>query len=333
MIASAAEIESAIAAGHPPAADRRRPDGRVLEPDRRRASRGTAIPRPGPARRSPGARPGGRAGTDAFSSRPGRTSGPAVGRPEREAADLRRARPSRRSMTTPSTASVPGGGSRGRPPSRTARRRAGHRDDPTRASTKSPSPPVHGVRRGSRCSPARRAACRRRSADTSPRRARRSAGRAPRASGAGRPGRSSARSASRGRRSGPPGRRSSTISPPSASTAGSIASSEPPVVRMSSTSRTRSPGSIWKPRRNSRRVAPSSSRTSSAKMRSNAELAAGLEGEDDAAGRRPGDEVHERRAVASRRPGRPEAAQLAGRRRVLEDRELLEVARRRGGRS
>ena len=58
----------------------------------------------------------------------------------------------------------------------------------------------------------------------------------------------------------------STISPPIASTAGSIARSEPPVVRMSSTRRTRSPGSIRKPRRNSRRVAPSAARTSSAKI-------------------------------------------------------------------
>ncbi len=56
------------------------------------------------------------------------------------------------------------------------------------------------------------------------------------------------------------------ISPPSASTAGSMARSEPPVVRMSSTSRTRSPGAIVKPRRNSRRGVPSSARTSSAKI-------------------------------------------------------------------
>src|SRR3954452_811727 len=55
-------------------------------------------------------------------------------------------------------------------------------------------------------------------------------------------------------------------SPSTASTAGSIASSEPPVVRMSSTSSTRSPWPISKPRRNSRRLEPSSARTSSAKI-------------------------------------------------------------------
>ena len=59
--------------------------------------------------------------------------------------------------------------------------------------------------------------------------------------------------------------RHSTISPPSASTAGIIASSEPPVVRMSSTRMTFSPGWISKPRRNSRR-GPSSLATSSAKI-------------------------------------------------------------------
>ena len=106
------------------------------------------------------------------------------------------------------------------------------------------------------CSPARGPrARRRRSAGRSPARPRRSAGPAARARAAGRPGRSSARSASPGRRSGRRARAHSTISPPIASTAGSIASSEPPVVRMSSTSRTRSPGSIRKPRRNSRRRA------------------------------------------------------------------------------
>ena len=57
-----------------------------------------------------------------------------------------------------------------------------------------------------------------------------------------------------------------TISPPNASTAGSIARSEPPVVRMSSTSSTRSRGAIVNPRRNSRRTAPSASFTSSAKI-------------------------------------------------------------------
>ena len=92
----------------------------------------------------------------------------------------------------------------------------------------------------------------------------------------------------------------STISPPIASTAGSIASSEPPVVRMSSTRRTRSPGSIRKPRRNSRRRRAVGVADLLGEDRPDAELAAGLEGEDDAAGRRAGDEVDQRRAVAVR---------------------------------
>ena len=124
------------------------------------------------------------------------------------------------------------------------------------------------VTRRSRCSRACGAACRRRTAGRSRRPARTSAGRAARAIAAGRSGRSPARSAcSCRRRSGRRGPTHSTISPPIASTAGSIASSEPPVVRMSSTSRTRSPGSIRKPRRNSRRVdAVGVAWTSSAKI-------------------------------------------------------------------
>ena len=95
---------------------------------------------------------------------------------------------------------------------------------------------------------------------------------------------------------------------------------------MSSTSRTRSPGSIRKPRRNSRRVVPSSSRTSSAKMLRTPSWRAGLEGEDDPAGRRTGDEVDERRSPSRPRPCcREEAAQLARRGRILEDLELLDV--------
>ena len=58
----------------------------------------------------------------------------------------------------------------------------------------------------------------------------------------------------RGRRCGRRGRRTRRSRRPSSSTAGIIASSDPPVVRMSSTSSTRSPGSIRNPRRNSRWV-------------------------------------------------------------------------------
>ena len=100
------------------------------------------------------------------------------------------------------------------------------------------------------------------------------------------------------------------------------------MVRMSSTSRTRSPGSIRNPRRNSRRAVPSG--------------VADLLGEDRR-GRRagapvskarttppvvgPGDEVD--RAAARRRPrcgAAQNAAQLARGGRVLEHEELLEVA-------
>ena len=116
-----------------------------------------------------------------------------------------------------------------------------------------------------------------------------------------------------------------TISPPAASTAGIIASSEPPVVRMSSTSRTRSPGSIRKPRRNSRRGGPSPPLTSSAKIARVPSCRPGLEGEDHAAGRRAGDEVDRGLVGRAAVLAGPEAAQLAGRRGVGEHRELLEV--------
>ena len=128
-------------------------------------------------------------------------------------------------------------------------------------------------------------------------RARRSAAPGATARAAGRRGRSPARSASTGRRTGPPARTHSTISPPAASTAGIIASSEPPVVRMSSTRSTFSPGLIVKPRRNSRRGAPPSDGDLLREDRPGAQLAAGLEREDHAARRRPGDEVHGRRPV------------------------------------
>ncbi len=97
-----------------------------------------------------------------------------------------------------------------------------------------------------------------------------------------------------------------TISPPAASTAGTIARSEPPVVRMSSTRSTRSPGSIRKPRRNSRCVVPVGVADLLGEDAADAELAGGLEGEDDPAGRRAGDDVDERRAVL---PPRAAAAQ------------------------
>ena len=161
------------------------------------------------------------------------------------------------------------------------------------------------IRRSCRCCPARGAACRRRTAGRSPGRPRRSAGRAP----TGRPGDSPGRVRGEVRLAIPPDRSTrtwqATISPPSASTAGIIARSEPPVVRMSSTRTTRSPGAIVKPRRNSRRVAPSASRTSSAKIARRPELAAGLEGQDHPAGRRPGDQVGgsaDRRGHARQRP-------------------------------
>ena len=60
-------------------------------------------------------------------------------------------------------------------------------------------------------------------------------------------------------------------------------------------------------------------------MPANAELARGLEGEDDAAGRRTGDEVDQRARRPARHDGREEPAQLAGGGRVGEDRELLDV--------
>ena len=154
------------------------------------------------------------------------------------------------------------------------RRQRGHDDDPANSTAKS-----RRVRRSTRSGAgggrAGRApvlpgciqrVARPRSAGRSPRLARRSAGRAARASAAGR-SRPVVGEVSVAR---PPLRSTSTahstISPPSASTAGIIASSEPPVVRMSSTSRTRSPGWIVNPRRNSRRVARRRRATSSAKI-------------------------------------------------------------------
>ena len=177
----------------------------------------------------------------------------------------------------------------------------------------------------SRCSPARGAASRRRSAGRSPGPARRSAGRAARANGAGR-SRPVVGEVSVVR---PPLRSTSTthstISPPIASTAGIIASSEPPVVRMSSTSRTRSPGSIRKPRRNSRWVVPSSARTSSAKMLRTPSWRAVSKA------RMIPPVVGPATRSTSGSPSRPrpccgeEPAQLAGRGRILEDLELLDV--------
>ena len=59
--------------------------------------------------------------------------------------------------------------------------------------------------------------------------------------------------------------------------------------------------------------------------RPNAELAGRLEREDDAAGRRPGDQVDHGLAVAAPDAGGQQAAQLAGRGRILEHLELLDV--------
>ena len=156
------------------------------------------------------------------------------------------------------------------------------------------------------------------------RRPRTSAGRAPTARGAGRRVRSSATSASTARPTGRPARRTRTISPPSASTAGIIASSEPPVVRMSSTSRTRSPGLISKP---APELAPRAvvGRDLLGEDRPRPQLAPGLEREDHAAGRRARDEVDVGRPVLAAVDPGPERAQLARRIGVLEDLELLEV--------
>ena len=96
-----------------------------------------------------------------------------------------------------------------------------------------------------------------------------------------------------------------TISPPNASTAGSIASSEPPVVGMSSTSRIRSPGAITK----SAAELPARCLVGFlylfGKDRPDAELARRLEREDDAARRWPGDHVHHRGPVGVAMPCRP----------------------------
>ena len=95
---------------------------------------------------------------------------------------------------------------------------------------------------------------------------------------------------------------------------------------MSSTSRTRSPGSIRKPRRNSRLSRPVVGADLLGEDRPDAKLAGGLEGEDDPAGRGSGDEVDEEVSPSpSAAVGREEAAQLAGRGRILEDLELLDV--------
>ena len=256
------------------------------------------------------------------------------------AGDLVEALPRRRRRSTPTVDSAPGGPSGSRRP----RRRAGtpsppvtDDDDDQGDGEQVPGAPIHRLRLGlsrrprrprwrpSRCSRARGAASRRRSAGRSPARARRSAGRAARASGAGRRARSSARSAS----ARPPLRSTrtthSTISPPIASTAGSIARSEPPVVRMSSTRRTRSPGSIRKPRRNSRRSVPSSARTSSAKMLRTPSWRAVSKARMTPPVVGPATRSTSGSPSLPAAVRREEAAQLARRGRILEDLELLDV--------
>ena len=79
------------------------------------------------------------------------------------------------------------------------------------------------------------------------------------------------------------------------------------------------------PRRNSRWVAPSASPDLLGEDRPNAELAGRLEREDDPAGRRAGHHVDHGLAVAASHAGGPQAAQLAGRGRILEHLELLDV--------
>ncbi len=253
----------------------------------------------------------------------------AVGRPQGEAADIgqrlrvdgdrRRRRSSPRPPAVSARSTLP--------PAEQEGGAAGQRDDDDQGEREQvPGPPIHRIRRRSRCSRGRGAAMPAAQPRAGRRRpARTSAGRAPRARGAGRPGRSSGEVSV----VVPPLRSTrtahSTISPPIASTAGSIASSEPPVVRMSSTSSTRSPGSIRKPRRNSRWVAPSSILDLLGEEAPDPELARRLEGEDHAAGRRAGDEVDQRRAVVTADARGPELAQLARGGRVREHRELLDV--------
>ena len=96
---------------------------------------------------------------------------------------------------------------------------------------------------------------------------------------------------------------------------------------MSSTRRTLSPGVIVKPRRNSRRGGLARLACHLlGEDRPGAQLAAGLEREHHAAGRRAGDQVHDRRAVAVARCAPAQnAAQLARGGRVLEHLELLQV--------
>ena len=117
-----------------------------------------------------------------------------------------------------------------------------------------------------------------------------------------------------------------TRSPPVDSMAGSMATSEPPVVRMSSTRKTRSPGAMVNPRRNSRRVRAVRVPDLLREDAPHAQLAGDLEGEDDAAGGRPHDDVHDRAPVAVPDHVGHEAAQLDDRLGVLEHLELLQVA-------
>ena len=270
---------------------------------------------------------------------------PAVGGADREALDVAQARRASTATTMPVSTWRPGP-----PSSSVARATSGRRARRRRAGRARRDPPgsAHGsragatalrrrcgllVKRRSRCSRACGAACRRRRAGRSRRPARTSAGRAARATAAGRPGRSPATSAC----SCPPApvdehralddlaaHRLDRGEHREQRAAGreDVVDEEDALA-----------GSIRKPRRNSRRVAPSASLTSSAKIARDAELAAGLEREDHAAGGRAGDEVDARRVVRCRGARRPEAAQLARRGRVREDRELLEVGVASGGRS
>ena len=159
----------------------------------------------------------------------------------------------------------------------------------------------------------------------SPAPGRRPAAPAATAPAAGRHARSRAMSASPGRRSGPRARRTRRSRRRCASTAGIIASSEPPVVRMSSTRRTRSPGAIVKPRRNSRRGGRRPRATSSAKIArvpscrpvSKARITPPVVG--------PATRSTSGRPSASRCAAAQNAAQLARRGRILQHLELLQV--------
>ena len=117
-----------------------------------------------------------------------------------------------------------------------------------------------------------------------------------------------------------------TISPPNASTAGSIASSEPPGGQDVVHEQDALAGGDGE-------AAPELAPRGAVRVlhlfgedAPHAELAGRLEGQHDAAGRGAGDDVHRRRTVRVPMTRRPEGAQLARGGRILQDQELLQVA-------